>query len=188
MILGYTAMYMKWKIIPDTNERYLCNKLGDIKRCDGSVKFGTQTRKIGGILLKAKTKSNGYKEVNLQLLNQVGTSRYVHRLIASTWIGVIPHKLTVNHKDLDKGNNRVDNLEIISQSDNNQHARTFGTFKSSGLIGSKHPRAKTDEAEVLKIRKEHKTHRSIKQLMHDYPHLPKSTLTKVVYSVSWNHI
>lgn len=47
---------------------------------------------------------------------------YVHRLVAKAFIPN-PHNLaTVNHKDLDKSNNNVTNLEWLTQRDNTIHA------------------------------------------------------------------
>ena len=48
---------------------------------------------------------------------------YVHRLVAATFFGQ-PHSpdLQVNHKDRNRGNNHVDNLEYVTQSQNMKHA------------------------------------------------------------------
>lgn len=50
----------------------------------------------------------------------------VHRLIVTHFIGAIPDGMVVNHKDGNKLNNRVDNLEIVSQSENQKHAFRHG--------------------------------------------------------------
>lgn len=156
---------------------------GKIKRKITEVSFGKNVRKAGGQILSPKIKKNGYLEVSLS-----GKSKYIHRLIAETWIGAIPAKMAVNHKDGNKQNNSVDNLEIVTYSQNSKHALENGWLKPPSFKGSKHPRAKTNEKEVLKIRKEHALHRSLKRLLKDYPHLPKSTITKIIYRESWVHI
>ena len=47
----------------------------------------------------------------------------VHRLVAATFLGQPPSlDLQVNHKDLDRGNNHVDNLEYVTLSQNARHA------------------------------------------------------------------
>jgi len=52
----------------------------------------------------------------------------VHRLVVETFIGDVG-SLTVNHIDGNKLNNRLDNLEIISRSENTKHAWETGIHK-----------------------------------------------------------
>ena len=48
---------------------------------------------------------------------------YVHRLVAATFLGQPSSpNLQVNHKDLDRGNNHVDNLEYLTPAQNLSHA------------------------------------------------------------------
>lgn len=53
---------------------------------------------------------------------------YVHRLVASHFIGAIPDGMEVNHIDHDKTNNHVSNLEICTPSEN---MKAFAKHKSS---------------------------------------------------------
>ena len=48
--------------------------------------------------------------------------KYVHRVVAETFISGIPSGYVVNHIDGDRLNNRSDNLEIVSASENNLHS------------------------------------------------------------------
>lgn len=48
----------------------------------------------------------------------------VHRLVAQHFIPNPDKKKFVNHKDFDRANNHVDNLEWVTQSENNKHAKT----------------------------------------------------------------
>ena len=47
--------------------------------------------------------------------------KYIHRLVAEAYIGSVD-SLDINHKDGDKSNNSVSNLEIVSHKENLQHA------------------------------------------------------------------
>jgi len=73
--------------------------------------------------------------------------RYVHRLVAQSFIPNPEGKKEVNHKDFDKHNNHVSNLEWVSYSENNAHAieRVRGSMK--GLA------CKLKESDVISIRR-----------------------------------
>ena len=51
---------------------------------------------------------------------------YIHRLVAKHFLENPDNLPQVNHKDCDKSNNHVDNLEWISGSDNIKHAHEEG--------------------------------------------------------------
>ena len=56
-------------------------------------------------------------------IHEMKKSQFVHRLVALAFLGQPANdKLVVNHKDLNKHNNRIDNLEYVTQSRNAQHA------------------------------------------------------------------
>ena len=54
-----------------------------------------------------------------------------HRVIASAFFGEIPKGMVVNHKNGVRTDNRIDNLEIVSQRDNILHARKIGNHKKT---------------------------------------------------------
>ena len=49
-----------------------------------------------------------------------------HAVVAELFLGPRPMSMEINHIDGDKKNNRVDNLEYISKSNNAKHARALG--------------------------------------------------------------
>ncbi len=64
---------------------------------------------------------NGY--LNVVLYNDNGRKRFnIHRLVALAFIPNPDHKAWINHIDGNKHNNRVENLEWCSPSENNLHA------------------------------------------------------------------
>lgn len=68
-----------------------------------------------------KGRKDGYYVVNLRNGTKPHT-KAVHLLVAHTFIDNPDHLPTVNHKDGNKLNNNVDNLEWMSYADNNIHA------------------------------------------------------------------
>ena len=58
--------------------------------------------------------------------------RPVHRCIWEAFNGPIPGRLEVNHKNLDRADNRLENLELVTHQQNIQHA--IDLYKSQGLL------------------------------------------------------
>lgn len=71
----------------------------------------------------------GYGRVNI-FYNEKTITRPVHRLVAETWIDNTEKLETVNHKDGDKKNNAIDNLEWLSSCENTKHAFRNGFVKT----------------------------------------------------------
>lgn len=71
-------------------------------------------------LLPAKSKK-GYHSVGLYKNNKC-TKFFVHRLVAEMFIPKVIGKDIVNHKDGDKTNNHISNLEWVDASENRIHA------------------------------------------------------------------
>lgn len=72
------------------------------------------------ILKPSKTKK-GYLNVVL-CVNQIKTHKLIHRLVAESFLENPNNYETVNHKDEDKLNNCVSNLEWLSTEDNNRYS------------------------------------------------------------------
>ncbi len=68
-----------------------------------------------------KKNKNGYMVAFLSLGDKVVQIR-IHRLIWRYYYGKIPENLQINHKDVNKTNNRKENLELVTGSENIQHA------------------------------------------------------------------
>lgn len=78
-------------------------------------------RNTKGHILKVHIAHNGYCYFNISK-NSVAKSKRVHRLVAEAFIPNPENKAEVNHKDGDKFNNHVENLEWMTKSENNLHA------------------------------------------------------------------
>jgi len=77
-----------------------------------------------------QTLQNGYPSVSLYKTDNIGRksgdTMYVHRLLAEAFIPKLEGKTFVNHKDGNKENNALDNLEWVTQQENNLHAFQTG--------------------------------------------------------------
>lgn len=99
------------------------------------------------IIMKTRYDRQGY-EVLVLHSNSGPVNKSVHRLVATCFIDNPLNLPQVNHKDGNKSNNTVSNLEWVNASSNNKHAFDLGLRKS----GEKHHKAKLTEADVKDIR------------------------------------
>lgn len=53
------------------------------------------------------------------------TKKQVHRVVWEAFNGPIPGRLEVNHKNLNRSDNRLENLELLTHRENVQHAYTI---------------------------------------------------------------
>lgn len=112
-------MKLEWKPIPDT-PGYSVSNTG-LVRSEHRVlmmKNGVQ-KTVTQKILSPFSAGSGYLMVHLGNAKR----EYIHRLVALAFIGEPPCGTEVNHKDENKHNNRVDNLEYLTRSQN----RRYGT-------------------------------------------------------------
>lgn len=181
-----------YKPIKDFEGKYEISNFGNVKSLARRVRNTTRntTRELPEIILSPKVGTSGYLEVTLNTPTYSKTKR-IHRLIAEHFLPLVEDKNVINHKDGNKLNNSISNLEWVTQAENAKHAFDTGLNKSSvlsGSKGSKHPNTVLTEKLVLKIRNSHSVIRSIKNLVILYPEITKSTLGKIVYRQTWKHI
>lgn len=77
-------------------------------------------RRLKGRILAPGTKSNGYLSVNLSFGEKKNI--HIHDLVTSAFLGKKPKGHEVNHIDYDRSNNRVENLEYVTHSENVLHS------------------------------------------------------------------
>ena len=69
---------------------------------------------------------NGYCRVFMRHKDGKRKDRYVHRLVAEAFIENPSNKPCVNHKDCNRANNSVDNLEWVTYKENNEYTLKVG--------------------------------------------------------------
>ena len=93
---------------------------------DGKI-FSTKTNRY----LKTLVNDGGYEVFATRLQGRTGPSKLlrVHRLVCETYLENTHNLPFVNHKDSNKLNNSVSNLEWITSKGNSQHAKEMGLLR-----------------------------------------------------------
>lgn len=108
--------------------KYAVSTNGDILSIPRVISNGKGEKKTKAILLKPNQITNGYLQVKL-CDKQNTTCKLVHRLVAETYLPNIFGMPQINHKDGNKTNNNIDNLEWCDNSQNQIHAYKMGLQK-----------------------------------------------------------
>lgn len=105
--------------------------LGNVRTLDRLVSCkGNRTRLVKGRVLKPWDNGNGYLQVSIKADGKFIKQR-VNRLVARTFLSNPDNLPEVNHKDNNRTNNNVDNLEFCTRSYNRQYREKYG--ETSGI-------------------------------------------------------
>lgn len=114
-----------WRPVFEFEGHYEVSDQGRVRSVDRVVPFSSNgrhfNRKVRGRILKLKKTTRGYVTVGLKLSQQRQSWKLVHRLVAEAFL-VSSCDRHVNHKDGDKTNNSLENLEWVTPKENMQHA------------------------------------------------------------------
>ena len=185
-----------WKDITTHKGQYQISNLGRIKRLQTTVSMSNQFSSWNKILpekvLKPSLDSKGYEHIILKFPKR--TAR-IHRLVAESFLKEPSETLVkeclksgsdvvlINHKDGNKTNNEVMNLEWCTH--------TYNSYKSNVNISTR-PRGNTSyqsiltEDDILNIVNEVKL-MTQQQVANKY-NVKQITISNIITGRSWNHI
>lgn len=104
----------------------------------GLIKFISKNINKGGYHVVAlRKKGKGYLPT-------------VHKLVMGAFVGSRPEEMEVNHIDGNKLNNRLENLEYVTRSENCKHSFVMGLQCNKGV---RHSQARLNDEKVIEIRK-----------------------------------
>lgn len=167
-----------WTWVPEYESRYMVSRTGCV------VSFARATPRF----LSAQKANSGYLRVQLWKKG-ICSVRSVHDLVLSAFVSERPQGLVCNHKDGNKLNNIVSNLEWVTRSENVRHSldtlgNRHGNF-SHHVRGEDHHSAKLTEEDVVDIRNLYVPHSfGIRRIAKMYGVRPY-TVYLIVNNLSW---
>lgn len=170
-----------WKDVPGYEGLYQVSNTGRVKALSVLKYWGKTLQKRKEIIFKPTIRKWGYAEVVLS--GKTRLNQGVHRLVALAFIPNPDNKPQVNHKDGNKLNNSVSNLEWATRQEQMDHAISLGLVNS---VGESNPNSKLTPAQVLEIRAL-KGIKSAQKLAAAYS-VGLSAIQKIHYRQTWANL
>lgn len=163
-----------------------CNEVSNLGRVRSVTHVSGNGKTYQGKILKPIITKSGYVNVCLITGNdETRITKRVHRLVAEAFCDNPEDKDEINHKDGNKENNRAENLEWVTRSENAQHAYDNNLVRV--LKGSEKPCAKLDEEDIRNIRNEYENGCLQIQLAERYG-VARQTISSIVNRKAWTHV
>ncbi len=114
-----------WKDVIGYEGFYQVSNFGNVKRV-GSFR-GVNKAYLNDYYLNPRDNGKGYLRIKLTVNNK-SKRVMLHRIIAEAFINNPKNKKVINHINCDKKDNRIENLEWCSQSENVLHSVKLGRW------------------------------------------------------------
>jgi hypothetical protein len=168
----------EWKEVEGYEGIYLISNKGRVKSM-----YNHKSHKPDALINGWKD-AKGYQRVNL-FKNKTRHDNKIHRLVAIAFLPNPYNKPEVNHKDGNKQNNHLSNLEWSTTKENVEHSFKIGL--NSGRKGALNNKAKLKEGDIKSIRDLYAKGLGYKELAISF-NIHKSTMNKIVNNQLWKHI
>lgn len=176
-----------WKDIPGWEGVYQASTKGAIRSLNRYVVTkGGKSWYIKGKVLKNRVASNGYSRIVLHTKIKKRET-YVHQLIAETFLmrDYKSKKLTVNHINNVKTDNRISNLEVVTQSQNIIHSINKGNRVVA--MGQSHYASKFTQKEVNSIKKIYDSGFVMQKDLADMLNVSRTCICNIINGRTWRN-
>lgn len=138
-----------WKPVPEYEGFYEISNLGRVKALPKYRinRWGGKNLMPERFLALSGGGKLGYVNVSFCVNGRI-SCQWLHRLVAQVFLEPVEGKTVINHKDGNKKNNSVSNLEYCTDAENNAHAGKLNLKP----IGTKHTNSKFSRDDLTKIR------------------------------------
>lgn len=179
----------KWKTIQDYKCYFISDK-GRVLSKSRKVRYvhavtgNEHWRKLEEKFLQVyHNNQTGYKFVQLRNIANTPKNITIHRLVALTFLFRSKDKNFVNHKDGNKHNNTVENLEWCTNTYNHEHATRTGLKAKGDKIGS----SKLNNNSIIAIRKLINSGWKDVEIAGLFE-VSRSNITHIKLGVTWKHV
>lgn len=170
-----------WKPVSGMENYYEVSNKGRLRSLDRYVEtLNGQTRFYRGVVMTFNYPKGKYICVKMSAPGVKVYTR-LHRLVAEHFIHNPLNKPEVNHKDGNKSNNNVDNLEWVTQLENKKHASIAGLIRKK----ENHYKAKLTEELVKQIRGMYATGLYTHQSIANEFGVVRTLITRIINNKRW---
>ncbi len=176
----------EWRPVVGYEEYYHISRTGLLKR----VKRGPATR-VGKIQKPSLGKAAGKEYLRYSLcINNKHKLVTLHRVLYEAFVGPIPKGMHINHKNGVKTDNRLENLEVVTPSENTRHGfRVLGRKANiNPQKGERHGASILTENAVREIRRLYATGGISQQALADRFGTDQTNVSKILLRKAWTHI
>lgn len=172
-----------WKRVDGTSETYYISNMGRLL----STNWKGSGRQA---IMKPAKDAKGYYRTMLKYGDKFKTIK-VHRIVAQHWIANEGGKAQVNHINFDRADNRAENLEWATASENTSHSYAAGRIPkpicTNFVKGSRIGTSKLTEAQVVEIREKFKLKEHTRKTLGEEYGVAAATIKDVILR-SWKHV
>lgn len=146
-----------WKDIVGYEGYYAVSNLGSVKTFDREIRYKYKSKIrvdfLKSRILKPQKHRNSYLSVTLYNADRKSKQFNIHRLVAEAFVDNPHSKKEVNHINGIKTDNRAENLEWVTRSENAKHYISLGLFKPK--FGESNHSSVLTQKQADEIRKEY---------------------------------
>lgn len=172
----------KWKPVVGWEGKYQVSSFGRVVFFSRNLpktwkNITTTQHREGYIFVKFYKKEDGVNK---------SKTKYIHRLVAEAFIQNPENKPYVNHKNCDKTDNRVENLEWCTAKENVAHAKINNRLRY--LRGEESYKSVLTEKQVREIRIEYANGGVFQNEIAKRYGVNKATIYYIVRRINWKHV